>query len=432
MEELLMFMMHPKMKYTYVGLDNHKDTHTAVFLNCFCEKIGELTLSTSPSGFPQFLQESGEFLLEGTEFAFGFEDVTAYGRSLVKFLAEQGYLVKHVNASLVATERNGRNVLMKTDSIDAECVARVLLNRFDELPLASPSDKLWTLKSLVARRESMVKINGILKNHLHNLIYETYPSYHCFFNDVSCQSSLAFYEAYPSPSCLMESSVEELAALLQAASKGLVGEKKALQIWNAVEQNKVLPSEYEATRNITIRSTVAQLQLSIDGINALEDELSFFLDFFDYPLTSMKGIDTVTAAKIISEIGDIGRFRSAAALASYAGVAPVTYASGMTDIQYANKRGNRVLNEIFFRLAMGFICLRGTQKVAVNPFFYDYYHQKLAEGKTKKQALKCVQRRLVNIIYNMMKHKEDYINPPVSFPERDKLLESKKHQASFH
>jgi len=379
-----------------------------------------------------FLEQANEFLLEGTEFAFGFEDVSAYGRSLVKFLAEQGHLVKHVNASLVASERNSRNVLMKTDSIDAECVARVLLNRFDELPIANPSDKLWTLKSLVARRESQVKINVILKNHLHTLIYETYPSYHCFFTDVSCLSALAFYEAYPSPSCLMESSLEELTDLLKSASRGLVGEKKALQIWNAVEQDRVMPSEYEATRNVTIRSTVAQLRLSVEGIKTLEDELSFFLDFFDYPLTSMKGIDTVTAAKIIAEIGDINRFRSAGALASYAGVAPVTYASGMTNIQYANKRGNRILNEIFFRLAMGFTCLRGTQKVAVNPFFYDYYHQKLAEGKTKKQALKCVQRRLVNIIYNMMKHKEHYINPPVSFPERDKLLESKKHQASFH
>lgn len=150
------------------------------------------------------------------------------------------------------------------------------------------------------------------------------------------------------------------------------------------------------------------------------------------PLTSMKGIDTIMAAKIIAEIGDINRFSSANALASYAGVAPVTYASGLTNVQYANKRGNRTLNEIFFRLAMGFTCLRGSQKVAVNPFFYEYYHRKIAEGKTKKQALKCVQRRLVNIIYGMMKHNEDYINPPVSFPERDKLLESKKHQASFH
>lgn len=425
-------MIHPKMRFTYVGVDSHKDTHTAVFLNCFYEKLGELTFSTTPSDFPRFLEDAGKLLYEGTQFAFGFEDISAYGRSLVKFLVNQGLMVKHVNAALVATERSSDNVLMKTDSIDAECVARVLLNRFDKLPLAVPSDKLFTLKSLVARRESTNKIKAMLKNHLHTLIYENYPNYNSFWNDVSCQSALAFYEAYPSPSCLMESSLEELTALLQDASKGLVGKPKALHIWQTVERNEVPPCEHEAIRNITIRSTVTQLKMAVEGMDAIENELEYFLNLFDYPLTSMKGIDTVTAAKLIAEIGDINRFSSPAKLASYAGVAPVTYASGLTNIQYANKRGNRTLNEIFFRLAMGFIVLRGNQKVAVNPFFYEYYHKKLAEGKTKKQALKCVQRRLVTIIYNMMKHNEDYINPPVSFPERDKLLESKKHQASFH
>lgn len=425
-------MIHPKMRYTYVGIDSHKDTHTAVFLNCFYEKLGELTCSTTPSDYPKFLADARKFLYHETELAFGFEDISAYGRSLVKFLVNQGYLIKHVNAALVASERNSDNVSMKTDSIDAECVARVLLNRFDKLPLAVPSDKLFTLKSLVARRESTNKMKCMLKNHLHTLIYENYPGYHSFFTDVSCQSALAFYGTYPSPACLLESSLEELTELLKEASKGLVGEKKALQIWQTVVKNEVPLSEHEAIRNISIQSNVAQLTVTVESMKVLEDEMERFLGFFDYPLTSMKGIDTVTAAKIIAEIGDINRFSSASKLASYAGVAPVTYASGLTNVQYANKRGNRTLNEIFFRLAMGFIMLRGSSKVAVNPFFYNYYHQKLAEGKTKKQALKCVQRRLVNIIYNMMKHKEDYINPPVSFPERDKLLESKQHQDSFH
>jgi len=47
----------------------------------------------------------------------------------------------------------------------------------------------------------------------------------------------------------------------------------------------------------------------------------------------------------------------------------------------------------------------------INPIFYKYYHKKISEGKTKPQAIKCIQRRLVNIIYNMMKHKRPYDNP---------------------
>jgi hypothetical protein len=56
----------------------------------------------------------------------------------------------------------------------------------------------------------------------------------------------------------------------------------------------------------------------------------------------------------------------------------------------------------------------------INPFFYDYYHQKLSEGKTKRQALKCVQRRLVNIIWRMMATGGPYINPPTYAKPKEK------------
>jgi len=69
------------------------------------------------------------------------------------------------------------------------------------------------------------------------------------------------------------------------------------------------------------------------------------------------------------------------------------------------------------------ISARGENKVAINPFFYTYYHKKISEGKTKKQALKVIQRRLVNIIWGIMKHKEDYINPPIMFVTDDETGE---------
>ena len=55
----------------------------------------------------------------------------------------------------------------------------------------------------------------------------------------------------------------------------------------------------------------------------------------------------------------------------------------------------------------------------VHPIFYDYYQKKVSEGKTKMQALKCVQRRLVNIIYNMMKHQRPYENLETSYLKAD-------------
>ena len=52
-----------------------------------------------------------------------------------------------------------------------------------------------------------------------------------------------------------------------------------------------------------------------------------------------------------------------------------------------------------------------------NPVFHDYCHRKIAEGKTKKQALICVTRRLVNIVYGMMKHRTAYVMPDL--PEKE-------------
>jgi len=101
-------------------------------------------------------------------------------------------------------------------------------------------------------------------------------------------------------------------------------------------------------------------------------------------------------------------------LAKYSGVAPVTFASGMSKLEMANARGNRKLNEIFYRIALTSVMPIGINKALLNPIFYDYYKKKISEGKLKNQALKCVMRRLVNIIYSVMKHKRPYENPPMS------------------
>ena len=87
----------------------------------------------------------------------------------------------------------------------------------------------------------------------------------------------------------------------------------------------------------------------------------------------------------------------------------------MTNLQMANARGNRKLNEIFFRIALTSVMPIGNKKALINPIFHSYYQKKISEGKTKNQAIKCVQRRLVNIIFAIMKHQKPYENPDLSY-----------------
>jgi len=399
------------MRYTYAGIDSHKATHTAVFLNCFFEKAGEISFRNAPGEFPGFLKEAEKIKAEGTTLVFGMEDVSAYGRPLADFLSKRGYLVKHVNANLVAQERKNESLTRKTDSVDAQSAARVLLSKFDKLPNAGPQDKIWMLKSLVARRQFMMKSKTALKGQLYAMIFAHYPSYREFFTEIEGKSSLAFLKKYPSPKKLKGVTAEELTDTLYAESRFKV-RGKAEQILERVEKDGDTSSDFQDMRDYAVVSAASQLEANLKEMEGIEALLAKVLELFDYPLTTMKGIDTVLASSIIAEIGDIKRFPTPAKLAQYAAVAPVTYASGQKDLKFANHRHNRRLNSLFYDLALLVSMTAGARKRVINPFFYDLYHRKLSEGKTKRQALKSVQRRLVNIIWNMMTKGEPYINPP--------------------
>ena len=406
----MLVINHPKMRYTYVGIDSHKDTHTAVFLDCFFDKLGEIQFDNLPSKFGAFLADAEKLKRDGTELLFGLEDVSSYGRTLTVFLKNSGEQVKHVNAFLVARERKNQNITQKTDAVDAECAARVLLSKLYELPDADTQDKYWILRTLVVRRDFIVRNLTDLKNHLHSFLTQHYPNYRSFFGNIDCKSSLAFFMRYPSPSALKGTSLEELADFLYEPSGGRFGAEKAAAILESLEETAV---QFQEERDMAVQSTIRQILASMEEMERLNDSLEVFLKKFSCVLTSMTGIEVVTAAKIMSCIGDIRKFPTPAKLARYSGIAPVSYSSGKHDMQFPNQRGNRELNSLFYGVAIRLIHTVGPSKKVINPFFYSYYNKKLSEGKTKRQALKCVQRRLVNIIWTMLTNDEEYVNPPM-------------------
>ncbi len=132
-----------------------------------------------------------------------------------------------------------------------------------------------------------------------------------------------------------------------------------------------------------------------------------------FQLESMTGIDVVTAAELVAEIGDIHRFSNPDKLARFAGVAPISVGSGDKHRNYKSKQGNRELHDIIKALAIRQIAVTRGKREPRNPYFYFYYEQKMAAGKTKQQAIVCIMRKLVNVIYCLMKTKAVYTIPEV-------------------
>lgn len=395
----------------YVGVDLHKQHHTAVIMNCWQEKLREIQIENKPSAFSTFLLEVNQLAGEQLTPVFGLEDVGGYGRALAKYLMDHEQIVKEVNPALSFAERKSHMMTQKSDSWDAECVARILVNKLDHLPDAKPNDLYWSIQQLVTRRNALVKAQSALKNQLHIQLSYHYPSYKKFFSEVDGKTALAFWERYPSPSCLDGVSVKQLTCFLLDVSHNTCSVNKANEILKLVKEDGHTMKEHQDTRDFLVRNIVQEISFIKQGIGKVERKLKELMSLLDFQLETMPGIDLVTASGFIAEIGDIRRFPNANKLARFAGIAPVYFGSGGKGKEQKSKQGNRTLHTLFYNLAVQQVQVAKGSKLKRNPVFHAYYQRKLKEGKTKGQALVCIMRRLVNIIYGMMKHKTAYQMP---------------------
>ena len=124
----------------------------------------------------------------------------------------------------------------------------------------------------------------------------------------------------------------------------------------------------------------------------IEKEIEVLLPQRAQELTQFTGISTLNAAIIYTETK--GKKMTKAQFASYTGVEPVDCSSGLTQKHRNNRRGNRQLNSLFYQMS-------------IHQSLYDekgseYFNKKLAEGKTKRHARKCLSRQLCNLVWKIL------------------------------
>jgi len=170
-------LVQRKENFLYVGIDLHKETHTAVILNCWNEKLREITFENKTSEFSKLVRKVNRFCTENLTPVYGLENAYGYGRTLAVWLLERECIVKDVNPALSFAQRKSTLMYQKSDSYDAEAVALVLINMFNRLQDAVPDDAYWTLGQLMNRRDNIKTQIIRLKNQLHEQICVAYPSY---------------------------------------------------------------------------------------------------------------------------------------------------------------------------------------------------------------------------------------------------------------
>jgi transposase len=337
-----------------VGVDTHKATYTLVGVDSGGRKLSEIAVQATAAGHLKALDWAR--CAFDTDVLWGIEDCRTLSSRLERELLDAGQRVVRVPPHLMARTRASARTRGKSDSIDALAVARAVL-REPDLPMASHDEVSREFKLLVDRREDLVSQRTMLINRLLWRVHELDPAH-----------------APPLRSLDHAKHQKELGSWL-ATQPGLVAE--------------------------LARDELADIANLTDKCKAVEKRIVANVREAAPSLIRVVGCAELTAAKVIGETAGVSRFRSEAAFARYAGVAPIPHSSGPRNVHLRPSRsGNRQLNAALFRIAFTQIRHNGPAEA--------YYRRRREAGDSHAGALRHVARRVARAVFGHMR--ADHVN----------------------
>jgi transposase len=337
-----------------IGIDPHKRSHTAAAVERATGELrGERTVRARERGL-------GELLLWARsldrERVWALEDCRHVSGRLERFLLARGERVVRVPPGRMAGARTGGRTRGKSDAIDALAVARAFL-REPDLPAAFLAGPEREIRLLLDHREDLVgertRIQNRLRWHLHDL-----------------DSELEVPAGALDRSCWLD----------------------RLQSW--------LSDQDEHSAQVRIaRELVDRCRELTRRINELERELEARLRSEAEELLELVGCGTLTAAKLVGEIAGVERFAADSKLAKHMGTAPLPASSGDRQRHRLNRSGNRQLNCALHRIAV--------TQARMHPPARAYLERKQAEGKNRREALRCLKRHLTRTVYHRLQRIEE-------------------------
>jgi transposase len=326
-----------------IGVDTHKQTHTAVALDRVGRQLGSCTIEATSAGYLELVR----FAQALGEPAFALEGAGGYGAGLARLLAASGLRVYEVERPR-RSERRGD----KTDLIDAARAAGRLLAGQGLATLRGGGQAREDLRLLLVERRSAVSAEGAARNQLQALLVTA-------------------------PSELRE-------RLNRLAGEALV--RRCLRLRARDESERVLAS--------VLRRLAARAQTLSRELAALEQELAEIVSELAPELLAECGVGPICAAQLLVSSGDANRMRSESSFAALAGTSPVEASSGPIRRHRLNRGGDRQLNWALHVIARS--------RVRFHPQTRAYYQRLLAAGKSGREALRCVKRSLARHFYRLL------------------------------
>jgi len=343
------------MAAVVIGVDPAKRSHTVEVLDGSQATLATARFDNNNDGYRQMRVLARRWPSR----VWAVEGATGVGLQLAQRLVADGEPVLDVPSKLSTRARaidtgHGR----KNDPSDAHAVAVVGL-RTPGLRLVVPDDQMVALRLLADRRRDLVRSRTQAVNRLHQVLMELIPA---------------------------------------GAPRNLTaGRARALLV-------TVRPRDVagRARRQLAV-DLIDDVSVFDRKIKIIEARIGQAVTATGTHLTDIVGVGPITAATILGEVGDVARFASSDNFASYTGTAPIEASSGDVVRHRLSRAGNRRLNA-----ALHIIALAHKRH---DPRGRAYYARKLAAGKGSKGAMRCLKRRLSDVVYRQLTAERAVKNP---------------------
>ena len=334
------------MGQVIIGVDPHKRSATIEVIDQRERVRGKGRFGTDRDGYQAMLAAGREH----TDRIWAVEGCSGIGRHVAQRLVADGETVLDVPAKLSARARvfstgQGR----KTDPVDAHSVAVVAL-RTPDLRKVTVDDTTVALRLLVDRRDQLGRARTEAVSRLHHLLLE----------------------------------------LVAGGAKKFLSAQQARALLNTARPRDVVGK----TRRWLASELIHELVTIDKKIKIANAELTDLVASTGSQLQTLHGIGPSGAARLIGDIGEIGRFASRGHFASWNGTAPIDASSGDQNRHRLSRAGNRRINRVLHIMAV--VQLRNDTEGR------RYYRRKLAAGKTTMEAMRALKRRLSDVVFRQM------------------------------
>lgn len=330
-----------------IGVDPHKGSHTAVAVDETEQSLGEMKVRSGPAQLERLLAWAAGF----PERTWAVENATGLGYLLAQQLVAAGERVLDVQPKLAARVRLlGTEAVNKNDPADARSVALAALRSTNPKAVRAEDHaavaKLWS-----KRQRDLGRARNRVACRLHSLLCDLVAG--GVPDDLTATKAAKLLDSVDPDGAVAAARVELAAELL-------------------ADLRRIDVQIKESKRRLT--AVVAASKTST---------------------TKVFGVGPVVAATAIGTAGDVTRFPDRDHFAAFNGSAPIEVSSGGRKVYRLSRRGNRHLNHALHMAAMTQIRFSHTEGRA-------YYDRKIAEGKTHKEALRCLKRRISDALYACM------------------------------